>query len=159
MVIEISVSPPQLSLTVNQENESGGGRASARNRKRSKRRGIYCPIHNCYLDSVSQKHPLFADKIEHLRERGKSKKVASLVVNAHGAVAIEGEWLESFWCNECRTATWYHVHKQGNIYSVFLAPDYIWQQATGVIDPKGNPSVGEYTKTHARNAGLSRFTF
>lgn len=38
-----------------------------RNRKRSKRRAIFCSIHSCYMDSVSQKHRLYADKSEHLR--------------------------------------------------------------------------------------------
>jgi hypothetical protein len=41
-----------------------------RNRKRSKRRAIYCPIHGCYLDSASRKYTIYADKVHHLQQHG-----------------------------------------------------------------------------------------
>ncbi|NEO42597.1 MAG: hypothetical protein F6J90_42290 [Moorea sp. SIOASIH] len=44
-----------------------------RNRKRSKRRAIFCPIHRCYLDSVSQKYRLFADRAGQLMQRCKAR--------------------------------------------------------------------------------------
>jgi hypothetical protein len=40
-----------------------------RNRSRSQRRAIFCPIHGCYIDSVSQKYSLFADHVQQLQDR------------------------------------------------------------------------------------------
>jgi hypothetical protein len=41
------------------------------------------------------------------------------------------------------------------------APRSLWETATGVTDPKGNPSVSQYTKTNANQHRLksSRFNF
>lgn len=123
-----------------------------RNRKRSKRRAIYCPIHGCYLDSVSQKYKLFADKPGQLQERGLSRRVASLLIAQNTAVPIEGEWLESFWCEQCQEKDWYYVRRNDNgVYHVSLAPQELWQRVTGVIDPYGNPSVSEFTQTNAKH--------
>ena len=127
-----------------------------RNRKRSKRRAIYCPLHGCYLDSSSQKHPLFADKIEHLRERGHSHRNASMVVKTYGTVPLLGEWLEAFWCPECQETKWYHIHKEERKYDVYLASPELWQQVSGVIDPRGNVSVSEFTLRQARRKGAPK---
>lgn len=121
-----------------------------RNRKRSKRRAIYCPIHGCYLHSVSQKYPLFANHAGQLQQRGMSRQNALILVAAKTAVPIEGEWLEAFWCDECDETKWYHVKKYDTTYKVLLAAPELWQQAIGVIDPDGNPTVGEFTRRHAR---------
>jgi hypothetical protein len=122
-----------------------------RNRKRSKRRAIYCPLHCCHLDSVSQKYPLFADKAGQLQERGFSSKRSRLVISSHGTVALTGEWLEAFWCDHCGEKKWYHVCKLGDRgYSVRSAPRELWQQVPGVIQPTGNPTVGEFTRRQAR---------
>ncbi|UAJ72888.1 hypothetical protein IQE94_00505 [Synechocystis sp. PCC 7339] len=133
----------------------------SRNRKRSKRRPIHCPIHGCYLDSVSQKHGLYADQIVQLRSRGYTHKKASLVLGDRPTVSLTGEWLEEFWCPECQSKQWYYVSKEANIYIVTPAPRSLWKTATGVIDPKGNPSVSQYTKTNASQHRLksSRFNF
>jgi hypothetical protein len=134
-----------------------------RNRKRSKRRAIYCPIHGCYLDSVSLKHSLFADRAEQLQQRGTSRKNALLLVASRTTVSLQGEWLEAFWCQECQASHWYHVRKTDrNNYEVSLAPRELWQQATGVILPQGNPSVGEFTRTQSRMVrwgGVKDFRF
>jgi hypothetical protein len=123
-----------------------------RNRKRSKRRAIYCPIHGCYLDSVSQKYPLFASKPEHLKQRGLSHKNALLLMANRAVVSLEGEWLEAFWCRDCQATTWYHVRKLDlSQYEVLPASEGLWQQATGVISVDGNPSVGEFTRKQARS--------
>jgi len=125
-----------------------------RNRKRSKRRGIYCPKHGCYLDSVSQKHPLYADRAEQLQQRGLARRHALLAVATHTTVMLQGEWLEAFWCNECQARDWYHVRRlENNQYEVLIAPLDLWQQAIGVVDPQGNPSVGEFTREQARMTG------
>ncbi|MBE9049458.1 hypothetical protein IQ243_03380 [Nostocales cyanobacterium LEGE 11386] len=122
-----------------------------RNRKRSKKRAIYCPVHGCYLDSVSQKYQLFADQPGQLQQRGMSRRNALMLVANQTAVPIEGEWLEAFWCEQCQQTKWYHVRKVNErTYEVALAPQELWQQVTGVVDPKGNPTVGEFTRRHSR---------
>ena len=121
-----------------------------RNRKRSKRRAIYCPIHGCYLDSVSQKYRLYADRAGQLQQRGIGRKNALILVANKTAVPLEGEWLEAFWCDQCQQTKWYHVRKNDRTYEVSLAPQELWEQATGVILPDGNPSVGEFTRRQSR---------
>jgi hypothetical protein len=122
-----------------------------RNRKRSKPRPIFCPIHGCYITSASQKHYLFADTPEQLSARGIPKLASSLLINSHTTIAISGEWLEAFWCDQCQEVVWYHVCKKDDrLYEVFVAPQHLWQKVSGVIDPKGNPSVGEFTRRQAR---------
>lgn len=132
-----------------------------RNRKRSQRRAIYCPIHGCYLDSVSQKYRLFADRPGQLQQRGISRQNAMMLVAKNTTVSLVGEWLEEFWCQACQTSKWYHVKKNQNqksgsqiaIYEVSVASPHMWYQAIGVIDPQGNASVSEFTRRHARRVG------
>ncbi|MCP6758089.1 MAG: hypothetical protein NHB32_04785 [Fischerella sp. CENA71] len=124
-----------------------------RNRKRSRRRAIYCPIHGCYLDSVSQKYPLFADRPGQLQQRGIGRQTALFLVAKKTAVPLEGEWLEAFWCDQCQEKKWYHLKKRDRVYEVSIAAPELWQQAMGVIYPEGNPSVGEFTRRHARMVG------
>jgi hypothetical protein len=125
-----------------------------RNRKRTKRRAIYCPIHGCYLESRSPKHLLFADKAGQLQQRGMSRKNALMIVASQTTVPIAGEWLEAFWCEQCQQTKWYHVRRKGESeYKVCEAPDDLWQQVSGVIDPNGNPSVGEFTRRQAKIVG------
>lgn len=124
-----------------------------RNRKRSKRRTIYCPIHGCYIDSASQKYRLYADRAGQLQQRGIGRKKSLILVANKTAVPLEGEWLEAFWCKLCQQTKWYHVRKNGRIYEISLAPQELWLQATGVILPDGNPSVGEFTRRQSRMVG------
>lgn len=105
------------------------------------------------MHSVSQKHTLFADRAEQLQQRGVGRRNAILSVAHHTTIALEGEWLEAFWCDECQETRWYHVHKSGNTYKLIVPPPELWQQATGVIPAHGNPSVGEFTRTQARMSG------
>ncbi|WP_315789062.1 hypothetical protein [Fischerella sp. JS2] len=122
-----------------------------RNRKRSKRRAIYCPIHGCYLNSVSQKYQLYADRAGQLQQRGIPRRNALMLVAHQTAVPLNGEWVEAFWCEQCQSTKWYHVCKgENNTYEIKNVPPELWQHATGVIDPQGNPSVGEFTRRHAR---------
>ena len=54
---------------------------------------------------------------------------------------------------------WYHVRRYENPqsggdkyhYELLPAPQELWRQASGVIQPGGNPSVGEFTRKAARN--------
>lgn len=123
----------------------------SRNRNRSKRRNIVCPHHGDYLDSVSQKYPLFATKPEHLQQSGLSRRAALTLVASFGTVPLQGEWLEAFWCDRCQATQWYHVRKTGaNQYTLCTVPQALWTQAAGVILPTGNPTVGEFTRRLAR---------
>jgi hypothetical protein len=122
-----------------------------RNRKRSKRRPIFCPKHGCYITSASQKYYLFADTPEQLSARGVNKLASKLLLNSNTTISISGEWLEAFWCDQCQEVAWYHVCKKADrIYEISIAPQELWQKVSGVIDPKGNPSVGEFTRRQAR---------
>jgi hypothetical protein len=134
-----------------------------RNRKRSQRRAIYCPIHQCYLDSVSQKHRLFVDQATQLQQRGVNRRNAMMLIASQTTVALADEWLEAFWCQHCQKTEWLHVHKVGaREYQVSLASANLWQQVMGVIDPHGNPSVSEFTRRQSRmvkHGGVKDFRF
>jgi hypothetical protein len=122
-----------------------------KNRTRSRRRSIYCPTHSCYLDSMSKKYYLFADRPEQLQARGVNRVAAQTLIGFHTTVAITGEWLEAFWCDRCQSTQWYYVCKTDDrTYEIVLAPDTLWQRVTGVVHPNGNPSVGEFTRREAR---------
>ncbi|MEH1974492.1 MAG: hypothetical protein V7L02_15055 [Nostoc sp.] len=123
---------------------------SHQNRKRSKRRTIYCLVHGCYLHSVSQKYKLYADRAGQLQERGMERQNALILVTTKTVVPLENEWLEEFWCDQCQQTNWYHVKKFNRTYEVSVASPELWQQASGVIHPDGNLSVGEFTRRHAR---------
>ena len=120
-----------------------------RNRQRPKRRAIYCPVHKCSLESVSQKYQLYADSPEHLQQSGVGKRSAQMLISAQGSVTLNGEWLEKFWCSSCQESNWYHIRKCLSTYQCNVAPREMWQRAVGVSDPQGNPSVGEFTRRHA----------
>lgn len=124
-----------------------------RNRKRTKRRGIYCPIHGCYLHSVSQKHSLYANKVEHLQQQGVGKRSALMLIANQSVVVLDNEWLEAFWCDACQETNWYHIRKLETTYNVSAVPQELWQRAVGTIDAEGNPSVGEFTRRCARMTG------
>jgi hypothetical protein len=128
-----------------------------RNRKRSKRRAVYCPTHGCYLDSVSPKFPLFADSVGQLQQRGVSSKKSRLLMTVHrGAVPLTGEWIEQMWCSECQRSDWYQIRKVDNrLYEVRLAPLALWKNAARVINPYQNPSVSEFTVQASRNSKAS----
>lgn len=131
------------------------GKRCNRNRNRSKRRAIYCPVHGCYLHSVSQKYPLFADRAGQLQERGMSRRSAMMLLQNKTAVSLQGEWLEAFWCEECQQTKWYRIRKlDERRYIVSAAPRELWQQVDGVAYPRGNPSVGEFTCRESRGVGL-----
>ncbi|MCJ8281828.1 MAG: hypothetical protein MJK14_18720 [Rivularia sp. ALOHA_DT_140] len=133
-----------------------------RNRKRSKRRAIYCPVHGCYLHSVSQKYRLFASRPGQLQQKGIGRQNARILIASQTAVLLEDEWLEAYWCDECQQTKWYRVEKLGKnsnqsvaraSYSISLAPAHLWEQAVGVDEARGNPSVSEFTRRHARMVG------
>ena len=97
---------------------------------------------------------MFADQAGQLQQRGMSRRNALMLVSSQTTVAIQGEWLEAFWCEDCQKTTWYHVRKcDDRTYDISVAPQELWQQVSGVIDSLGNPSVGEFTRKSARQFG------
>jgi hypothetical protein len=151
-LLDLSLSPATFSsLQLISAKEAEVQDKCIKNRRRSKRRSIYCPVHDCYLDSVSKKYYLFADRPEQLQARGISPSAAQMSIEFHTTVSLTGEWLEAFWCDRCQQTRWYYVCKIGDrSYDISLAPDELWQRVTGVVHPNGNPSVGEFTRKAAR---------
>lgn len=126
-----------------------------RPRRRSKRRGVLCPKHGCYLDSCSPKYYLYVDQESQLRVRGVAHRTAVQLIHVYGAIPLRNEWLEEFWCKECQQKVWYHVRRDENlIFHLVPAPSSLWHQVSGVIDPRGNPSVSEFTRTQSRAVGV-----
>ena len=133
------------------------GKRCNRNRNRSKKRAIYCPVHGCYLNSVSQKFPLFAERAGQLQQRGMSRRSAMMLVQTKTTVSLVGEWLEAFWCEDCQETKWYHVKKiDERRYTVSVAPRELWLQVDGVVYPGRNPSVSEFTLRSARGVRSRR---
>ena len=123
----------------------------SRNRRRSKRRQICCPHHGCLVISTSPKYPLYADRAEHLSQRGMGCTLAKRVIATHTTVLLKGEWLEQFWCDHCEASHWYYVKEPlPRSYCVSLAPEELWHQVQGGIHPQGNPSVGEFTRRQSK---------
>jgi hypothetical protein len=136
------------------KNQNCSAIQAKRNRKRSKRRAIFCPDHGCYMDSVSQKYSMYADTVGQLHDRGISHRTALLLMATHTTVPLTGEWLEAFWCEDCQQKIWYHVKRLENAtYEIKPAPGELWRQVQGVIHPQGNPSVGEFTRKAAKMTG------
>jgi hypothetical protein len=139
-----------------------------RNRSRSKRRAIFCPIHECHIDSVSQKYSLYADQVDQLQQRGMSKRNATMALFDRTTVSLTGEWIESFWCDRCQKTEWYHVKRsmpegaKTCQYTVLPVAHEVWQHATGVVDVNGNPSVSAFTRRQSRtmqNSSIKDFKF
>ncbi len=127
------------------------GKRCHRNRNRSKRRAIYCLNHGCYIDSVSQKYPLFADRAGQLQERGMSRRSAVILLHNNAAVLLEEEWLEAFWCEQCQQTKWYRIRKiDKHRYIASIAPRELLLQVDGVFHPQGNVSVSEFTRRQGR---------
>lgn len=119
------------------------------NRKRSKRRAIYCPIHECYLHSVSRKQLLFAPGSQPQTKPYDSCEYQQnilMLLATETTVLLEDEWLEAFWCNQCQETKWYHV-KRGDVkdaqirgkrivYEVSVALQSHWQQSVSAISPE-----------------------
>jgi len=126
-----------------------------RNRSRSRGRGLRCPIDHCLLESNGRKYHLHAERVEQLRAHGVSKRQAVLALLNSSTVTLTHSWLEEFWCRECQCRRWFFVSQTGERYDLALATAEHWQQS-GVqyVPERGNPSVSEFTLTHARGTRL-----
>jgi len=115
------------------------------NRKRSQQGAICCPVPKYYLNTVSRKHILFADRVEKFQQWKINQRKALLI--AGKPTYFEYQCLRAFWYNECQKTNWYRVIKRGSIYEQFVAsPEK--QQAMGVMHP-GIPTVKELTCRYA----------
>lgn len=132
--------------------------ASARNsRRRPRRRDLRCPLHpEKKLFSVSPKHHLYLTDSGQLILKGMSKRKADEVLAAYNNVlSLTDEWLECFWCEDCQSSTWWHVKRIAPLkYSLGSVSQELWEQASGVIRPEGNPTVSQYTRRNARFGGI-----
>jgi hypothetical protein len=55
--------------------------------------------------------------------------------------------------NTYKLANNYMTLYKDSKYEIAIAPIELWQQAVGVTHPDGNPTVGEFTRRHARMTG------
>ena len=93
----------QLPLTV---------RHSSRNRKRSKRRAIYCKIHNCYLQSESPKYRTDLLGVKDTQTKKKLSEVLLFLSEESVSEDVRVAWIELFWCPQCEKRRWYHVMRK-----------------------------------------------
>jgi hypothetical protein len=78
-------------------------------------------------------------------------------MQAYGhVVPLHDEWLEAFWCEGCATTSWWHVKRhEPLLYSLQPVSRDLWELASGVIRPEGNPTVSQFTRRQARAAGVT----
>jgi hypothetical protein len=134
------------------------GEQTQRSRRRPRRRELFCPSHpEQKLISVSGKHHLYLTDVGQLVIRGLSRKKADEILAAFNHVLpLNDEWLECFWCDDCQNSVWWHVKRKDRLsHSLHPAPRELWEQATGVIRPEGNPTISEFSRRHARASGVS----
>lgn len=131
--------------------------AALRPRRRARRRELRCPLHpEQKLFSVSPKHHLYVTDVGQLMLRGLSKRRADELLAAYRRVLpLSDEWIECFWCDDCGTTSWWHVHRHDrHDYSLSTVPRELWEQATGVIRVEGNPTVSQFSRRQARASGV-----
>ncbi len=128
-----------------------------RNRRRSRRRELLCPLHpESRLLSVSAKHRLYATEVGQLLIRGLSRRRSDELLQAYRHVLpLENEWLEAFWCESCGSSRWWHVQRHGGLeHSLRPVARELWEQASGVIRPEGNPTISQFSRRQARATGV-----
>lgn len=126
--------------------------------RRPARRELFCPHHpEQRLFSVSAKHHIYLTEAGPLMLRGLSKRKADEVLAAYRKVIpLDDEWLERFWCEDCLASQWWHVRRLDRLkYVLSPVPMELWEQATGVVRPEGNPTVSQYTRRQARATGVT----
>lgn len=126
-------------------------------RRRPRRRELFCPHHaDQKLISVSNKHHLYLTEIGQLVIRGLSRRKADEILSAYNnVVSLTDEWLECFWCQSCEGSRWWHVKRLEKLtYHLSPVPRDLWEQATGVIRPEGNPTISQFSRQQARASGV-----
>lgn len=130
----------------------------SRGRRRPRRRELFCPLHpEEKLFSVSPKHYLYVTEVGQLVIRGLNRRKADELLAAYKHVLpLTNEWLECFWCASCGTSAWWHVRRHDRLeHSLSKVARELWEQATGVIRPEGNPTVSQFTRRQARATGVT----
>ncbi|MGB3292872.1 MAG: hypothetical protein WBB01_07800 [Phormidesmis sp.] len=95
---------------------------AARNRKRSKRRAILCPVHTCHLESRSPKYKLSVEQIRQLTAQATIDTGTEADNQKQLREVLQAEWIETFWCAECQQQGWYHIREVSpRCYKVELA--------------------------------------
>lgn len=92
-----------------QNKSSSAPKRSVRNRKRSKRRSIFCEIHNCYLESESPKYKLSNLAAKNEKEKEKLNEFLLSLSEGQHTENIQATWVEAFWCPQCKETRWYHI--------------------------------------------------
>lgn len=126
--------------------------------RRPARRELFCPHHpEQRLFSVSAKHHLYLTEAGPLILRGLSKRKADELLAAFRQVLPLGdEWIERFWCDQCCSSSWWHIRRLDRLqYVISPVPIELWEQATGVMRPEGNPTVSQFTRRQARATGVT----
>ena len=126
--------------------------------RRPSRRQIFCPSHpEQRLLSVSPKHHLYLTEAGPLIVRGLSKRKADELLRAYRKVLpLSDEWLECFWCEQCLSSCWWHVRRfDRHTHVLSPVPGELWERATGVVRPEGNPTVSQFTRRQARATGVT----
>lgn len=139
--------------------------SAPRRSRRPKRRQLFCPLHGEHiLQSVSAKHMLYITDTGPLVLSGMGKRRATELLAAyHNVLTIGNEWLENFWCEGCQESRWWHVIRHDRVvHELKPISREIWERASGVIRPEGNPTIGEFTRRNARacgKLGMQQFRF
>jgi hypothetical protein len=86
-----------------------------------------------------------------------SRRKADEVLAAYNRVLpLSDEWLECFWCDSCQTSSWWHVKRlESASYQLSPVPRELWEHASGVIRPEGNPTISEHSRRYARAMGVT----
>jgi hypothetical protein len=123
-----------------------------RQRRRPKRRQLFCPAHQDELLYGNGKkyflHLLSPDELVH---RGIKATRAKLIIQSYPVLVLNNEWLEELYCNECGISHWCHIIRHDKVaHTVRWAPRDLWQQVAHVDVLCGNPTVSQFSSREAR---------
>ena len=127
-------------------------RPPQRQRRRPKRRELFCPAHpEQRIEGNGRKYFLHLLSAEELQQRGMAAKTARLVIQAHPVLVLSNEWLEELFCPQCGGSRWCHITKHDRVeHSVRWAPRHLWEQVAHVDPIAANPTVSQFTRREAR---------
>lgn len=106
------------------QNHLSTTKRSGRNRKRSKRRSIFCPTHSCYLESESPKYRLSDLEAQNNHDKERLAEFLLSLSETQNSENIQATWVEAFWCPQCEKKRWYHITETGlRCYDVAVLSD------------------------------------
>ena len=126
--------------------------AKPRDQRRPRKRELFCPAHpDQLLAGGGRRYFLHLLRAEELSQRGMPAAKAKLLISAYPVYTLSNEWLEELFCPKCGLARWCHVVRHNRVeHTVRWAPRELWEQVAHVDPLVPNPSVGEFTRRHAR---------